>query len=70
MNTLTIHSQRADNRFLMFSIGTIFIFFVCFYAYLGTLSSRPINYSTDVEEVSDGFLLSPWTKDTIPWKGW
>lgn len=62
--------QYTDNRFLMLFVGLIFLFFVCFYAYLVTYTYNPINYSTGVKEVSDGLLLSPWAKDTISWKGW
>lgn len=70
MKSFIIQYQQTDNRFLMFLIGLLFIIFSCFYAYLGTLSKYPINHSTTIEKASDGLLLSPWTRDTIPWKGW
>ena len=61
---------NIDNRFLIFFIGLIFIIFIYFCVYLGTSMSKPINYSTGVKDISDELLLSPWTRDTIPWKGW
>ena len=70
MEALAIQYQQTDDKFLMFFVGLIFIFFVCFYVYLGISTYNPINYSTGVKEVSDELILSPWVKDTIPWKGW